>query len=29
MFFRYLKTVALIILNKTENRKEDRSLKIL
>ncbi len=28
IFFRYLKTVALIILNKTENHKEDLCLKI-
>ncbi len=28
MFFHYLQTTALIILNKTENHKEDRCLKI-
>ncbi len=28
IFFRYLKTVALIILNKTENHKEDLCLKM-
>ncbi len=28
VFFRYLKTIALIILNKTENHKEDLCLKI-